>query len=127
MPTLSEQRPDPDQLLAKVKREEADARRGKLRIYFGSSAGVGKTYAMLVAGRNLKADGRDVVIGIVETHGRTETAALYQVARVARTRHMDPAKVRQIVLAHVEAPQWGVFGEPRVNVLLLNLDLDRAQ
>ena len=76
MPTLSEQRPDPDQLLAKVKREEADARRGKLRIYFGSSAGVGKTYAMLVAGRNLKADGRDVVIGIVETHGRTETAAL---------------------------------------------------
>jgi K+-transporting ATPase ATPase C chain len=40
---------------------------------------------------------------------------------------MDPAKVRQIVLAHVEAAQWGVFGEPRVNVLLLNLDLDRAQ
>ena len=76
MPTLSEQRPDPDQLLAKVKREEAEARRGKLRIYFGSSAGVGKTYAMLVAGRNLKAEGRDVVIGIVETHGRSETAAL---------------------------------------------------
>jgi two-component system, OmpR family, sensor histidine kinase KdpD len=76
MPTLSEQRPDPDQLLAKVKREEADARRGKLRIYFGSSAGVGKTYAMLVAGRKLKAEGRDVVIGVVETHGRSETAAL---------------------------------------------------
>src|SRR6204780_811727 len=76
MPTLSEQRPDPDLLLAKVKRQEADARRGKLRIYFGSSAGVGKTYAMLVAGRNLKAEGRDVVIGVVETHGRSETAAL---------------------------------------------------
>jgi two-component system, OmpR family, sensor histidine kinase KdpD len=76
MPTLSEQRPDPDQLLAKVKRQEADARRGKLRIYFGSSAGVGKTYAMLVAGRKLKAEGRDVVIGVVETHGRSETAAL---------------------------------------------------
>src|SRR5580658_2664478 len=69
-------RPDPDLLLAKVKQQEAAAQRGKLRIYFGSSAGVGKTYAMLVAARKLKADGRDVVIGIVETHGRSETAAL---------------------------------------------------
>src|SRR5271168_1089792 len=76
MPTLSEQRPDPDLLLAKVKREEAEARRGKLRIYFGSSAGVGKTYAMLSTARKLKLDGRDVVIGVVETHGRAETAAL---------------------------------------------------
>jgi two-component system, OmpR family, sensor histidine kinase KdpD len=76
MPTLSDLRPDPDLLLAKVTRQEAAARRGKLRIYFGSSAGVGKTYAMLVAARKLKAEGRDVVIGIVETHGRSETAAL---------------------------------------------------
>src|SRR5712672_979342 len=76
MPTLSEQRPDPDFLLAKVKRQEPEARRGKLRIYFGSSAGVGKTYAMLVAARKLSAEGRDVVIGVVETHGRAETAAL---------------------------------------------------
>jgi two-component system sensor histidine kinase KdpD len=76
MPTLSEQRPDPDLLLARVRRQEAEARRGKLRIYFGSSAGVGKTYAMLVAARKLKAEGRDVVVGVVETHGRSETAAL---------------------------------------------------
>jgi two-component system, OmpR family, sensor histidine kinase KdpD len=76
MPTSTEQRPDPDLLLAKVKRQEADAHRGKLRIYFGSSAGVGKTYAMLAAARKLKAEGRDVVVGIVETHGRSETAAL---------------------------------------------------
>jgi K+-transporting ATPase ATPase C chain len=54
-------------------------------------------------------------------------AALYQVARVARERHMDPIKVRELVLAHVEGPQWWVFGEPRVNVLLLNLAVDRAQ
>jgi K+-transporting ATPase ATPase C chain len=54
-------------------------------------------------------------------------AALYQVARVARERHMDPIKVRELVLAHVEGPQWLVFGEPRVNVLLLNLAVDRAQ
>ncbi len=76
MPTPSELRPNPDLLLAKVTRQEAEARRGKLRIFFGSSAGVGKTYAMLVAARKLKAEGRDVVIGIVETHGRSETAAL---------------------------------------------------
>ena len=76
MPTSSEQRPNPDVLLAKVKRQEAEAQRGKLRIYFGSSAGVGKTYAMLVAARKFKAERRDVVIGIVETHGRSETAAL---------------------------------------------------
>jgi two-component system sensor histidine kinase KdpD len=54
------------------------ARRGKLRIYFGSSAGVGKTFAMLVAARKLLADGIDVVVGVVETHGRTETAALLE-------------------------------------------------
>src|ERR1700691_5421887 len=54
-------------------------------------------------------------------------AALYQVARVARERHMDAIKVRELVLAHVEGPQWWVFGEPRVNVLLLNLAVDRAQ
>jgi two-component system sensor histidine kinase KdpD len=62
-------------LLAKVQRQEAQAQRGKLRIYFGSSAGVGKTYAMLVAAQKLKQDGRDVVVGVVETHGRPETAA----------------------------------------------------
>jgi two-component system sensor histidine kinase KdpD len=76
MPTSSEQRPDPDWLLAKVKRQEAQARRGKLRIYFGSSAGVGKTYAMLATARALNSERRDVVIGVVETHGRAETAAL---------------------------------------------------
>jgi K+-transporting ATPase ATPase C chain len=54
-------------------------------------------------------------------------AALYQVGRVARARHLDADKVRQLVMDHVETPQWGVFGEARVNVLLLNLDLDRAQ
>ena len=54
-------------------------------------------------------------------------AALYQVRRVARARHMDAGRVRRLVMDHVEAPQWGILGEARVNVLLLNLDLDRAQ
>jgi K+-transporting ATPase ATPase C chain len=54
-------------------------------------------------------------------------AALYQVARVARERHMDAVKLRELVLAQVETPQWWIFGEARVNVLSLNLALDRAQ
>jgi len=54
-------------------------------------------------------------------------AALYQVARVARARHLDPAELRRVVLEHVDGPQWGIFGEARVNVLMLNLALDRAQ
>jgi two-component system sensor histidine kinase KdpD len=69
------QRPDPDALLAHVQEQERRALRGKLRIYFGASAGVGKTYAMLNAARKLVAEKIDVVIGIVETHGRSETAA----------------------------------------------------
>ncbi|HTC38972.1 MAG TPA: DUF4118 domain-containing protein, partial [Steroidobacteraceae bacterium] len=76
MATPTDQRPDPDLLLAKVNRQELQARRGKLRIYFGSSAGVGKTYAMLTAARKLASEGRQVVVGVVETHGRAETAAL---------------------------------------------------
>jgi two-component system sensor histidine kinase KdpD len=76
--TLTDQRPDPDLLLAKVNRQEQKARRGKLRIYFGSSAGVGKTYAMLVAARKLVSEGRSVLVGVVETHGRAETEALLE-------------------------------------------------
>jgi two-component system sensor histidine kinase KdpD len=76
MATPTDQRPDPDLLLAKVNRQELEARRGKLRIFFGSSAGVGKTYAMLVAARKLASEGRVMLIGVVETHGRAETAAL---------------------------------------------------
>jgi two-component system, OmpR family, sensor histidine kinase KdpD len=78
MPTLTDQRPDPDQLLAKVKQQEAQARRGKLRIYFGSAAGVGKTYAMLTAAHKALSDGHTVLVGVIETHGRVETAALLE-------------------------------------------------
>jgi K+-transporting ATPase ATPase C chain len=54
-------------------------------------------------------------------------AALYQATRVARERHFDAGRVRQLVLSQIEPPQWGILGEARVNVLLLNLALDRAQ
>ncbi len=77
-------RPDPDALLARVQREEAQARRGKLKIFFGACAGVGKTCAMLSAAREEGARGADVLLGLVETHGRSETAALAEgLARLA--------------------------------------------
>jgi two-component system sensor histidine kinase KdpD len=85
-----ESRPNPDQLLARVQREEQRASRGRLRIYFGASAGVGKTYAMLLAGRRLKREGVDVVVGVVETHGRAETLAL-----------LDPEGGLEVLPAHV--------------------------
>jgi two-component system, OmpR family, sensor histidine kinase KdpD len=73
---MTDARPDPDQLLARLKEEDAQAQRGKLKIFFGASAGVGKTYAMLQSARSQKQLGLDVVIGVVETHGRAETEAL---------------------------------------------------
>ena len=71
-----DQRPDPDALLAQIHADAQRAGRGRLRIYFGASAGVGKTCAMLLAARKLLAEGVDVVAGVVETHGRSDTAAL---------------------------------------------------
>ncbi len=75
---MAEERPDPDQLLERVKTEEARARRGRLRIFFGASAGVGKTYAMLEAARSARASGTEVVVGYVEPHGRLETERLLE-------------------------------------------------
>src|SRR3990170_701372 len=69
-------RPDPDRLLAAIKREERERTGGKLRIFFGYAAGVGKTFAMLEAAGRKAAEGVDVVVGYVETHGRPETEAL---------------------------------------------------
>lgn len=76
MPT--DQRPDPDTLLAQIRQDEQRDAHGRLRIYFGSSAGVGKTYAMLLAARKRREEGVDVLAGVVETHGRGETAALLE-------------------------------------------------
>lgn len=67
-----DRRPSPDALLDLASRDG----RGRLKIFLGASPGVGKTYAMLSAAQRLKAEGKDVVVGIVETHGRPETAAL---------------------------------------------------
>ena len=68
-------RPNPDQLLEKINKEAEKQKRGRLKIFFGACAGVGKTFAMLNAARNLHLENIDVIVGIVETHGRTGTAA----------------------------------------------------
>ena len=73
---MNEERPDPDQLLERVQREAEKAKRGRLKIFFGASAGVGKTYAMLSSARMLREQGLDLMVGVAETHGRRETEAL---------------------------------------------------
>jgi len=73
---MAENRPDPDALLAAIQKQEATQKRGQLKVFFGMSAGVGKTYATLEAAQKEKLAGRDVVIGYVETHGRKETDTL---------------------------------------------------
>ena len=75
---MSESRPNPDALLKRVQAEESRQHQGKLKIFFGANPGVGKTYAMLEAAREQRRDGVDVVIGVVETHGRAETEALVE-------------------------------------------------
>jgi two-component system, OmpR family, sensor histidine kinase KdpD len=72
---MDRERPNPDTLLAEVNAASARERRGRLKIFFGASAGVGKTYAMLEAANALRRTGTDVVVGLLETHGRAETAA----------------------------------------------------
>ncbi|CCV16198.1 sensor histidine kinase KdpD [Mesorhizobium sp. STM 4661] len=113
-----ENRPSPDALLDHAEREE----RGRLRIFLGAAPGVGKTYEMLMSGRARRADGMDVVIGIVETHGRKETQALVEGFEVIPRSQVDykgrmldemdidailarrPALVLVDELAHTNAP-----------------------
>ncbi len=115
-------RPDPDDLLRQVEGESRQRDRGRLKVFFGACAGVGKTYSMLEAARALKAKGVDVVAGWVETHGRAETDALLQGLeilppaelehRAIRLREFDltaalvrrPALMLVDELAHTNAP-----------------------
>jgi two-component system sensor histidine kinase KdpD len=119
---FEDNRPNPDDLLASLKEEEEKSKRGKLKIFFGMCAGVGKTYTMLEAAQVEKKKGADIVIGYVETHNRRETAALVEgfeliprkkyLYRTAQVQEMDLdaiiARRPQIVLvdelAHTNAP-----------------------
>lgn len=73
---FNDNRPDPDALLAELKEDEEKSKRGKLKIFFGMCAGVGKTYTMLLTANAEKAKGSDIIIGYIETHNRKETADL---------------------------------------------------
>ena len=81
-------RPNPDELLARVKAEEEQKRRGKLKVFLGYAPGVGKTYTMLEAARLRKKD-TDVVVAFVETHGRVETEALLEGLEVIPRRQVE--------------------------------------
>lgn len=73
---MPDARPNPDDLLAQVQAQEAESKRGSLKIFFGYAAGVGKTYSMLENAQRIKSERREVLIGYVEPHGRPETVAL---------------------------------------------------
>jgi two-component system sensor histidine kinase KdpD len=103
MAISADTRPDPDALLAQLQEEHLGLQRGKLRIYFGASAGVGKTYAMLSAAQRAQRAGQLVLVGVIETHGRKETMELM-------------ADLKQLPLRKV----------PYRGQVLLELDLDAA-
>jgi two-component system sensor histidine kinase KdpD len=80
------QRPSPDALLARASKDESCA--GRLKIFLGAAPGVGKTYEMLQEARAKLKEGKDVVVGVVETHGRKETEALLDGLEVIPRRHL---------------------------------------
>ncbi|MDP1825840.1 MAG: sensor histidine kinase KdpD [Archangium sp.] len=80
-------RPDPDALLRRVMAD--DRKRTRLKLFFGFAPGVGKTYAMLESARRLEAQGVDVVVGVIETHGRSETAALLEGLEVLPRKQLE--------------------------------------
>ena len=86
---MTDERPDPDELLARVEREEERAKRGRLKIFFGAAAGVGKTYSMLLAAKEKRQENMDVVVGLVETHGRKDTAQLLKGLETLPVKHID--------------------------------------
>src|SRR5271169_3796007 len=83
----TEHRPSPEALLEAARREER--RVGKLRIFVGAAPGVGKTYEMLQQARARRKDGYDIVVGVVETHGRRETESLLEGLEIVPRRHLE--------------------------------------
>ncbi|MGC9021802.1 MAG: two-component system sensor histidine kinase KdbD, partial [Dissulfurimicrobium sp.] len=86
---MEEAGPSPDLLLAQVQEEERRKKEGKLKIFFGAAPGVGKTYAMLNVARKKLAEGADIVVGIVETHGRPETGAMLEGLEIIPRREVE--------------------------------------
>ena len=86
-PNEAKTRPSPDALLELARQEQSG--RGRLKIFLGAAPGVGKTYEMLLSGRARRAAGDDVVIGVVETHGRSETEALVHGFEIVPRKSID--------------------------------------
>jgi two-component system sensor histidine kinase KdpD len=86
---MEERRPSPDELLDRIRREAEKSREGQLKIFFGAAPGVGKTYAMLEAAREKRAEGVDIVVGLAETHGRKETEVLLKGLEVLPRRNVE--------------------------------------
>lgn len=86
---FEEERPDPDKLLHAIQADEINTQKGSLKLFLGMAAGVGKTYSMLKAAQQLQRTGLDLAVGIVDTHGRKETAALLQGLRVIPPRQIS--------------------------------------
>src|SRR5512137_1140565 len=95
-------RPDPDELLDRAATEEERKRQGKLKIFFGAAPGVGKTYAMLGAAQKRREEGVDIVVGVVETHGRKETEALLNNLEIL-PRRIQPYRGRDILEFDIDA------------------------
>jgi two-component system sensor histidine kinase KdpD len=110
---MSDERPDPDALLRRLAADEAKAR-GRLKVFFGASPGVGKTYAMLEAARAKRKEGVDAVIGWVETHGRAETAAL--------TEGLERIPPREVEYRGVRLPEFDLDATLARKPALLLLD-----
>jgi len=108
--STGEPRPDPDQLLELAADEERRRDRGRLKVFLGYAAGVGKTYAMLEAARRRRAEGIDLVVALVETHGRAETEALLEGLEVLPRRRLSyrGAHVTELDLDAVLARRPGV-------------------
>ena len=92
---MAEPRPDPEALLASLRAVEGTSAAGRLKIFLGACAGVGKTYAMLESARQRQGEGVDVVVGIAETHGRQETQALLEGLEILPRREFDYRGVRR--------------------------------
>lgn len=85
----NDNRPNPEDLLSLANAAETGPRMGKLKVFFGACAGVGKTYAMLRNAQQLREQGVDVVVGLIETHGRNETAALVEGLEMLPRKHLE--------------------------------------
>jgi two-component system, OmpR family, sensor histidine kinase KdpD len=99
---METRRPDPDELLGRAASEEERECQGKLKIFFGAAPGVGKTYAMLGAAQKRREEGVDVVVGVVETHGRKETEALLDGLEIL-PRRVQPHRGRDIPEFDIDA------------------------